>query len=385
MRGCQALRIIVALAIGLLMNVNAHAYSNYKPSNVRPLVAPPEDAIYKAGTLCFKTILSGSYESGGVVKCKDVEIALRGDDIYLGGLMVRLPDSEDTVWVKGHMEKGKAIFKSNQPVCIIDFRYENAGPQDPPECTYTYKFCAVDLTNLDPELSPFKENGPLRGEGVFPPRYRMDILTDDLIFDYDSEKIQFSNQNHYFAFSKAETDETFCATGERQPYNGPIAEITHIGILSPDPAPIPLRPHRFKFENANTFRIEANPIGMDGYMLNPENLYYRIYVDGSILNGSSSDSSKPIRFSDSPFIGRIYCKDFKLDSFDECYAVMVHKDGENEYESDLLYLGQSGIEDLGQEEPVKDCQIYDLMGRKVYPENITPGIYIANGKKIMVK
>jgi len=32
-----------------------------------------------------------------------------------------------------------------------------------------------------------------------------------------------------------------------------------------------------------------------------------------------------------------------------------------------------------------DGYTYDLMGRRVNPDNLTPGIYIKNGQKFMVK
>jgi len=57
----------------------------------------------------------------------------------------------------------------------------------------------------------------------------------------------------------------------------------------------------------------------------------------------------------------------------------------------IRYIPAGGYPDTGIEElSVTDLQqgdgyTYDLMGRRVNPDNLTPGIYICNGKKFAVK
>lgn len=50
-----------------------------------------------------------------------------------------------------------------------------------------------------------------------------------------------------------------------------------------------------------------------------------------------------------------------------------------------LMPDQNSVEDIGADSVDKDNQFYDLFGRKVNGQPQTPGIYICNGRKILIK
>jgi len=44
----------------------------------------------------------------------------------------------------------------------------------------------------------------------------------------------------------------------------------------------------------------------------------------------------------------------------------------------------TGVEEMNMSEQQSNGYTYDLMGRRVNHSNLTPGVYIRNGKKFMV-
>lgn len=64
---------------------------------------------------------------------------------------------------------------------------------------------------------------------------------------------------------------------------------------------------------------------------------------------------------------------------------LYDKDGENLYDGTVSLIGNhgTGIEAIASDS--KDVKVYDLLGRKVSGEKLPAGIYVINGKKVIVK
>lgn len=291
--------------------------------------------------------------------------------------MFELPDTAETVWIKGRIEDGKAKFASGEPACVMDVKETFRDGRDS-IYTLTYKYYTVSCkdTTVTQHLWGTRY--------LYLTQHSMVGLSDDWEAECDITNKTLKSSNKLFAFSYFENaEETFT---HRFPYNGPIMENIFMGLMHDEPS-VPAKPKRFQIVLANRFggfKIIADPIDNDGKMINPDKLYYRIHINENAQNPECVKSYWEGHYLTHPFFYQWGSSDDLL--IEECYAVMVYKDDDVEYESEPVYLGPSDLAEMMSDAEVKGDQlIYDLTGRPVKCDKLVPGLYIRAGKKFIVK
>ncbi|MDE6521596.1 MAG: hypothetical protein K2L17_02165 [Muribaculaceae bacterium] len=172
-----------------------------------------------------------------------VHVAIDGDDFYINGLDRSLPEA----WVKGKIADGKVTFPSGQ--------YLGADM----EIYYYSYFCGAEFS--------MEENED--GEQIQVARY-----ADSAIFDYDAEEGKLSMVRGYIINSTP--NELF-----------PLYFYDDVSIYLQhrNPATAPAAPYGLEYINDDWGKrvwFMIPNVDVEGNMLNMENLFYEVYVNGEL-------------------------------------------------------------------------------------------------------
>ena len=107
--------------------------------------------------------------------------------------------------------------------------------------------------------------------------------------------------------------------------------------------------------------------------------YYGIF-NGELTLGDGESILKPCRWY---MTYHVYDYTYyKEDDANSAKAIKIHVIGE---ENDGMTTGIEELRITNSKLPVEDSSIYDLNGRKMNEKSLKPGLYIKNGKKVIIK
>ncbi len=386
---------ILTLFFVFIVNNIFSAYDNESFDNV-PCVIPPESInqesyVMFVGRKNYDTHFYGSgiHDENIWGGCQYVKISK--DSIYIKNLMnYGIPSGW---WIKGAIKDNKVTFSRNDIIGRVinnNMEYERC---------YLYLF-----TCEDGALNPSHD-----------PDYYYN-LDEDLVMDYDPVDKTLSNPNHRFCFLPVE--KLFSPAGRwtrwLRYYSDPSKDYTYgecyyDRILLKPCSDIPQIPNPpqikiVKLNGEDYFQLTGDYYGIDDILLNPTRLWYKIYIDGELIDVSNYTMEQYEGYNfyrnvcDGLWYRVIWAEDEDLPrgrkmyvkvpdrEYHIVYATLVYRMHalNEEYESLPGYLNNSGLDDI-KEENEADGAVYDLTGRRVSRDNLAPGIYISKGQKFIVK
>ena len=301
------------------------------------------------------------------------------NEIYIQGMSARNPE----VWIKGEIKGNKVIFKNGIP-----FGVSRGG-----ENMY-FTPIKVESSHSGDEYrsAPQTRVDAIWGEDHFVP------TKEDLTLDYDPITGKLSNQSADLAFtSSPDAEWTF--------RYGTETGLWDLGF-------------RDFFREMELIKVPENityePLPMDGrfvdyrdkngYMMDPDNLYVRFFADSKPVGGIYNDYNTWERkwgevFPFGPtYLDNKYGLDGVGSTISHLQGIRVNLDQYNDIIGYLYYsedgevpetppvAGITIIQDNLNNESGLKSGIYDLTGRKYESkENLLPGLYIINGKKVAIK
>lgn len=327
----------------------------------------PEDA-----TLNSYIFINEYFQNGSIV-----DVAFYGDDLYIRGLSNQFPEGI----VKARVEGDKAYIPQDQIIGIAM------------DLFFIYTKCIIENPYYDPD-------------------------------DWDSEEYMFAPEDVCYVLeidrenmviTSAEQEAYLCFNYYKNMYF-PMDEFENINLV-PGTYGVgnPADPFRLSYVTMLADWMGYNYIGftqpnitVDNQLLNSENLYYRIYINGDLkvfeeewginligeevlmymdVDGPTDLlSSEFSNYEDIEAMGGTVIVGFYEEGIETVGVQSVYLDGDKEYCSYIVTIdtatrevttGINGVETT----TAIDNNYYDLYGRRV--ANPTGGIFIHNGKKII--
>lgn len=208
----------------------------FTPFNDTPLSLPPTLKSEKWAM---------TYEG---VNGKFVDICFDGEDVYLGAFSIYFPDS----YIKGEVRGDKIAFPTRQYLGIDRFVYHH------------------DYLMGGEYHEEFDEYG-------YP--YPVINLADEIVFNYDAEARTMSTEDAVIINSNPEYQSYF------EGFTAPTIKWQPATTDKPtpqDPQILAYYPYDPMLEFA-IIEFIVNPITAEGYLLDTNNLFYRIYLDDDIF------------------------------------------------------------------------------------------------------
>ena len=292
----------------------------------------------------------------------DVQVAINGNDIYLGGLTDGYFEND---WVKGSIQGKQVVFPSHQYYGLLVTEYSSA---------YLY-YLAADIDSVYNELW-----------GEYEYFY---VPTEAITFDYDAEKQTISSkQTMLVNIGPNYVNYAFCYD---EPYIIHQKELTH--------ATRPLNPSITNFMDytemwgygAMSFTLPLEDV--EGNILNENNIYYNVYVDDELFTFNPDEymgleesmTDIPYSFADSNYdiqaYGASHSFTFFLTGYERIGVQSIHKIGDEVAKSDIVYSDgtATAIRTATQEDAECVSETYtDLSGRRVAVPS--KGLYIRSMK-----
>jgi hypothetical protein len=218
-------------------------------------------------------------------------------------------------------------------------------------------------------------------------------LADNVTMTYSAEENKLSNANRTLGFIGGDTSDPDYLTTTDTYTNATIILVPEdISLVPADPTD--LEYYAEGGEAGLYFELSANNV--DGWPLNEDNLYYRIYDSSNIFTFTSDVYvNVPNNTTDLPW------NESYLDSDEYYYDICaeegnryvwfyaeptnpgiqaVYKDGDTEYTSNIVYVDSSSIRSILADKNVASTTYYDLSGRRVAANALTNGIYLKTVK-----
>ncbi|MDE7345971.1 MAG: hypothetical protein K2N48_04420 [Muribaculaceae bacterium] len=272
-----------------------------------------------------------------------VQVAIEGEDFYINGMDRSLPDS----WVKGKIADGKVTFPSGQ--------YLGADM----EIYYYSYFCGADFSD------EVDEDGKVT---------RVASLADSSVFNYDAETGSLTLERGYVINSTP--DKLFPLY---------FYENVKIGMQNRDPEAAPSAPYGLEYyeddwDSSVWFMLPNTDV--NGEILNVENLYYEIYVNGELQYFDIEDkdwnventSRIPYMYddwmdfwvaSDDPRDHTVYLYYDGEVEYVGIRSIYVNENGEDVY-SEMAYWGDpDSVNSIGDGKTPVSVKWYDLQGREI--------------------
>lgn len=299
-------------------------------------------------------------------------VGIDGDDYYFDSL---LPEAGHA-WIKG-TRKGNTITLENDQFLGTDISY------------YLY-------------YNGFKTTGFDTSTGQYKGSYTKLTFSVD-----DAGIITLNSSNNTFPCAFFPSGNQFYATFQNriEPYLGDGA------AYPSDPYDLKLVTKYFEKYGENSISFLLDYMSSEGKYINPDNLYYCMWLDDDIYNFNKSlypylheENMKyfPYGYKDEGNYD-IYMADdgrnvicFREDMFVQCGIQAVYRIDGKEYGSNIVYVDEEGnIEKVAPENgetnglkrielPAANGNWYDLYGRRA--ANVQPGqIYIQNGRRIIAQ
>lgn len=284
-----------------------------------------------------------------------VQVAIEGDDFYLNGVDRSLPDA----WIKGKIADGKVTFPSGQ--------YLGADM----EIYYYSYFCGADFSEEE------DEDGKM---------IQVASYADSAIFAYDAENGQLTMERGYIINSTP-----------KELYPLYFYDDVTVGIQHRNPEVAPAAPYGLEFfetDYGNSVWFMLPNVDEEGNILQVNNLYYEIYVNGELQYYDLIDEDYNVdNTARIPYLYNDWY-DFWVDSDDPrdhtvylyydgvvkgigVRSIYVNENGEDVY-SKMEYWGDAnGVEGVvGDKVPVS-VKWYDLQGRPMNGKGTGVAIRVA--------
>ena len=312
-------------------------------------------------------------------------------EIYIKGLSRILSGNHDA-WVKGDIIGDKVVFKNG---CL--FGVDMTGKP-------------MYFTPMNVENEPKSKRLQTRVDGIRHEKY-FNATEQDLIFDYDAKTGKLSNPTSDFGFTVKPNLSWVQSWGTEDNSLMFIDAVDFFGqaeiLKIPDNYKFkPMGPYFDKpsINNPNdniTYRISY--LDENGYMMDPERIYISIFDNGEPKLYNYVDYKDLTETSSYyyPFFNNYLTCLFELDGvgFNICNMKIwgsLPKDSNKKIV--VYYIGEdyvSSSDNTANIETIttdnyyqnhKEIKIYDLNGRKINSDinNLSPGIYIINGKKVKI-
>ncbi|MBQ8968730.1 MAG: hypothetical protein IJ064_03225 [Bacteroidaceae bacterium] len=290
-----------------------------------------------------------------------VKVGFDGQDVYMQGISESyLPDS----WMKGTFVSDTKVY----------FPLQVAGFYS----TYLLYYCGTDLEFVNPNYG-----------GTY--RYRWNAEETGITFDYDPETRSFTTDRGLVCNNSLDSLDRY----ER--FAKPILRPWVEKAAKPaDPAILECNDRFFDAYGITTVSVSIPCQDEDGNYLNPQKLFYRIYLDDDedFLFYQDEYVNLPIDGVDEmPYLysnGRsIFPNSYGFylyqGGFERIGIQSVYYGGDDRQETDIFYTVpvSVGVESVQSSQSTVQSEVYDLSGRRVAKP--TKGLYIQNGKKYLIK
>ena len=151
-------------------------------------------------------------------------------------------------------------------------------------------------------------------------------------------------------------------------------------------------------EGDYSLAFTVSPFAEDSTILDPNHLYFRIYLDSTLFTFTSAAyptlsqdlTEIPINFIDNDWFKvseNMHFTYIQQNGFSRMGVQLVYNDGSNEKASDIAWwqMPNTAVTSVTAHKATKPSGIYDLTGRR-YPSTVDlqPGFYIINGEKKMI-
>lgn len=353
------------------------------------IVMPPNDARMETWDWYYSYIWPNFNERNF-----KLDVALSEDSIYFrlvdtGGLPYESELFYTDSWVRGKIQGDKVVI--NRPATLMSFRKLEGsyGPDHSKFAGYKYfnasKYWTEDAGHTDQHYYT---------------SYNVETVDKDITFDYNPNLKILNNPDCVIWVSTYQRDGYSYETYDVPVLPSPIYsdfELIYVsdGPLTPK-APEFLYDTPCPRDNKNYVTLNGSILSEEGPAMHYSQLYYRIYIDDKPYIHDYNSDGEPIIDIGMGYKGkntrnRVHGSLIHIPyakQLDNAYAVMVYKyaDGLESISSPAPLRAASKINDLvrdGQDD--MNTPVYDLSGRCVKPENLSPGIYIRNGKKFIVR
>lgn len=290
-----------------------------------------------------------------------VKVGIDGQDVYMQGISESyLPDS----WMKGTFVSDTKVY----------FPLQVAGFYS----TYLLYYCGTDLEFVNPNYG-----------GTY--RYCWNAEDTGIIFDYDPETRSFTTDRGLVCNNSLDSLDRY----ERfaKPTLRPWAEKA---AKPADPAILECNDRFFDAYGITMVAVSIPCQDVQGNYLNPQKLFYRIYLDDDeeFLFYQDEYVNLPIDGVDEmPYLytnGRsIFPNSYGFylyqGGFERIGIQSVYYGGDDRQETDIFYTVpvSVGVEPVHSSQSTVQSEVYDLSGRRV--SKPTKGLYIQNGKKYLIK
>lgn len=303
----------------------------YEPFNEEPLT-PPSNLVTEEWALTY-----------GQGDGRFVSVGILDDEMYVKGIFDEFPEA----WIKGDIEEDKVIFTSKQLLGTDRFIYH-----------YDY-FFGGDIEEVYDEDIDYS--------------YQQITINDELVFDYDSENKYLSSNGAGVVNSNPDYQSYF--------------EWVDYPVLTVNPTDmslVPANPEITYWEGMDDYYgmgymyFNVPIVNKDGYLLNVNNLYYKVWLDDEPyefspdLYPSLEEETEliPVTFNDWFDISVQGIEHFLalyMEGYEKIGVQSVYKDGDQEFVSDICYYGEtpSGVYSLTDDKSIASTVYYDLNGRLV--------------------
>ncbi len=331
--------------------------------------APASDATYIQSQILSKSMGSFSDDRFPSLQGRFVTVATEADSIYIKNLF---PES-GTIWLKGLLDKGKAIFRRGDVVAARG-ELKHLGIYD---WKVAYRHNTEELV-----LKP---------------------VSSDLTFDYDPVTNILSNPSAAFDATTEVDLKTSYLTDELDVNKPSVyidAEISpwHDMPLTPQ-KPVILyimsQTNIFGEKPVSTFTL--SDVSMTGMLMDSRRLYYRYVINEDIPIEVSLEDRDGNKYdtTDIPFNytgslnrnktsilqkGNIWEINFDIDDIWQVDIQLFYKGGGEERSSEIC----TGVDEIVEPSPATESSaVFDLQGCQVDPDRLSPGIYVRSGRKFI--
>ena len=334
-------------ASGSLLAINPAEFS-------KDPVVPPEGLVTK--TYEWEWIRAFTPDDQRPVM-KSVQVGFTETEVYVQGVCDDYPHA----WVKGTIEGDKIIMKSGQYF------------GDDIMLGYEFFFCAGNITYV------YDEQGILIGADT--------NAKEEMVFDYDAETGSFATTDDYIMVIHDpyyETEEIRFWEYYLDPKAKPLALV---GEAPKDPKITFTEGYETERNCGYTVVIMEN-IGVNGAFLDPEKMYYNIYVNDELYVFNADLYNMPFDTSDVPYLfnnwDNLSCESqnyfFTIyEPFTKFGAQLHYELDDVVYSSNLVETEVVGIDTVAADAQPETIEYYTLTGVRVAAP--APGLYVKIARK----
>ena len=314
-----------------------------------------------------------------------LKVIRTSQEIYIKGLSKVIPGNPE-VWIKGKIQGKKVVFDNSQ---VIGIGRNN-------EIMY--------LTSLKSSV----DREDITREGS---RYTLitESIPETLTFDYDETSGSLRNPSNDFGLTNSKEIYRKDSYTWADPYIDFFWVVDYFqdSEIIKVPENYQYRPLSPKIDNRGKWTLDY--LDINGYMMDPDRIFvqvydsdnqpmYQLYIDYETwCQGYTLDFPFGTLYLEY-LTGRVDNTYILSNNMKSMYGVWKDPSQKDDYistyKANLVYMGDgyvaqsnpelSGVEQIMEDDSTRQSAIYDLTGRKIKKENLSPGIYIINGKKVRI-